>query len=306
MRYRTWREMRRRALDAASEVVDTARGPVEFARAAEAPFVLQFHGTPGGHDAGAQMGAAFTEAGFGLITLSRPGYLRTPLASGRTPAEQADAAAALLDAMGIERVAAHGVSGGGPSAAQFAARHPDRAAALLLTCAVSMAFPVDVPKWASLVFSRTGARLTAWLLRTAPRLYLRQLIATESTLPASARRAEARRIGSSPELLEWVADLAEGATTPWEDRRDGFWNDLTQFRELLMAPLPLAEIGCPTLITHGTEDGDVPFDHAVNAHRQIPNATLAAMEGAWHLLCLCEGAAEMARRQVAFLREHLR
>lgn len=33
-------------LNAASEVVETARGPVEFARQGDAPYVLIVHGTP--------------------------------------------------------------------------------------------------------------------------------------------------------------------------------------------------------------------------------------------------------------------
>ena len=32
-----------------AEVVETARGPVEFQRRGEAPYVLVLHGTPGGH-----------------------------------------------------------------------------------------------------------------------------------------------------------------------------------------------------------------------------------------------------------------
>ena len=303
--YDKWRSVRLDALNAASEVVDTPRGPVEFVREGEAPFVLQFHGTPGGHDAGPAMGSAFTAAGVGVITLSRPGYLRTPLATGRTPAEQADAAAALLDALGVERVAAHGVSGGGPSAAEFAARHPTRAAGLLLTCAISDDFPVEIPKWASLIFSRMGGRLTAWLMRKAPGLYLKQMVAQESTLTPKECAAEARRLSQSPELLAWVAELTNGATTPWEDRRDGFFNDMAQFRAIGAAPLPLEAIQCPTLITHGTADGDVPFSHAEQAARRIPNATLNAMQDAWHILWICEGAAAMSETQVAFVRAQL-
>ena len=46
--------------------------------------------------------------------------------SGRTFQAQADAVAALLDALSIDAVAAYAISGGGPSAIELAARHPDR------------------------------------------------------------------------------------------------------------------------------------------------------------------------------------
>ena len=38
-------------LNAASEVIETACGPVEFARRGEAPYAVIFHGTPQGHNA---------------------------------------------------------------------------------------------------------------------------------------------------------------------------------------------------------------------------------------------------------------
>ena len=302
--YAKWRAQCIQELNAASEVVETACGAVEFSREGAAPYVLQFHGTPGGHDAGAAMGAAFAEAGYGLITLSRPGYLRTPMSSGRTMAEQADAAAALLDALEVGQVAAHGVSGGGPASAQFAARHPDRAAVLLLTCAISAGFAPEVPKLAGLILSRTGMRLSGWLMRRFPRMALRQMVSTESTLSPAECRREAERIVRSPEMLDWVSELS-GSAAPWEDRSDGFHNDMAQFREIEASPLPLEQIRCPAFILHGTADGDVPFSHAEQAHRRIPNATLHAPEGVWHLLWVCEGAAAMARAQVDFLQAHL-
>ena len=302
--YAKWRTQRIRALNAASHVAETACGQVELSREGTAPYVLQFHGTPGGHDAGAAMGAAFAAAGYGLITPSRPGYLRTPIGSGRTMEEQADAAAALLDALEVERVAVHGVSGGGPASAQFAARHPDRAAALLLTCAISAGFAPEVPKLAKFVLSSTGMRLSGWLMRRFPRMALRQMVGTESTLSPAECRREAERIARSSEMRDWVSALT-GSTAPWEDRRVGFENDMAQFRSIEASPLPLERIRCPAFILHGTADGDVPFSHAEQAHRRIPNATLHAPEGAWHLLWVCEGAAAMARAQVEFLRAHL-
>lgn len=81
--YASWRGRRIEELERASEVVETARGPVELARRGQAPFVLLFHGGPGGHDQGFAADALL-RAGFGVLAPSRPGYLRTPLESGRT------------------------------------------------------------------------------------------------------------------------------------------------------------------------------------------------------------------------------
>lgn len=72
------------------------------------------------------LGDPFLAAGMGSISVSRPSYLRTSIDVGRTAAEQADAFAALLHTLNIKKVAAQGISGGGPCAIHFAARHPDR------------------------------------------------------------------------------------------------------------------------------------------------------------------------------------
>ncbi|MEO8603496.1 MAG: alpha/beta fold hydrolase [bacterium] len=95
----------------------------------EGSVVLHFHGGNVGHN-----GWFFLEhlvrAGYQVLTPDRPGYLGTPIEHGGSPEQQADLAAALLDALGIQRVPVVGISAGGPVAIQFAARHADRVDAL--------------------------------------------------------------------------------------------------------------------------------------------------------------------------------
>ena len=62
---------------------------------------------------------------------------------------------------------------------------------------------------------------------------------------------------------------------------------------------------CPTLVVHGTHDGDVRFSHAENSAREIAGAELYRVEKGWHLLAMSDGAEESARAEVDFLREHL-
>ena len=70
-----------------AEMVATALGPVEVARAGEGPPVLVVHGMPGGSDQALAMGRSLVDAGFGVIAPSRPGYLGTPL-DGREAIDQ--------------------------------------------------------------------------------------------------------------------------------------------------------------------------------------------------------------------------
>jgi pimeloyl-ACP methyl ester carboxylesterase len=70
-----------------------------------------------------------------IIAPSRFGYLQTPVPSGgdTSSAAQADAHAALLDALGIDqKVTVFGVSAGALSATEFAIKYPDRVSALVL------------------------------------------------------------------------------------------------------------------------------------------------------------------------------
>ena len=299
---RKWREALVRALNRGSEVAGTARGSMEYRTEGAAPFVLCVHGGPGGYDQGRLVAAAFAD--FGTISVSRPGYLRTPLATGRTFEEQADALAALLDTLGIDRVAVCGASAGGPPSIHFAGRHPGRVAALLLTCAVTTVYPVHVPAWArAMIFSDTGSRLQGWFFDRFPRVALKQLLAQSSTFDAAEKEADAQRILNDPVHFEFARALQQ-SLAPYGSRRAGLENDLEQFARI-EGPLPLEKIQCPTLICHGRRDGDVDYEHAETAHRLIPNATLHTLERGSHIVWISEGAEEMLRVQREFLREHL-
>jgi pimeloyl-ACP methyl ester carboxylesterase len=150
IRFQLWRSDMTRELAADSSVVETSRGPIEYAQIGEGRPVLFVHGAPGGYDELGAFKITHEElSGFRLIIPSRPGYLRTPLSVGKTPAEQADALLALLDKLEVQRVALVGHSGGGPVALQFALRHPDRCSALVLESALVRNYagpPAVLPK----------------------------------------------------------------------------------------------------------------------------------------------------------------
>lgn len=132
--YLVWLPGHERELRTGSQMAATSLGRVEYAMTGQGVPVLKIHGSPGGYDHSIAGARARPDdiTGFQIIAPSRPGYLRTPLSSGRTPAEQADLYAALLDVLKIDRVIVSGVSGGGASALQFAVRHPQRTIGLIL------------------------------------------------------------------------------------------------------------------------------------------------------------------------------
>lgn len=119
-------------LEAGSRVAATACGDVEYSIQGEGPAVLVVHGAGGGYDQVADLAELLADAGYQAIAMSRFGYLRTPLPPDGSPAAQADAHACLLDAIGVRRAAALGLSAGAPSAIEFCIRHEGRCSALML------------------------------------------------------------------------------------------------------------------------------------------------------------------------------
>ena len=290
------------ASNVAAEVADTSRGPVEFARVGNPPYILFLHGSPGGYDQGVG-NDDFSGVGFGTISVSRPGYLGTPLSTGPSMATQADAMAALLDVLGVDQVVPHGVSGGGPSAIQFAARHPDRTSALLLSCAITQQFVVDsMPGWLMRLFmSEASLRVPDLGHGTFPQASIEAMLRAESTFDKPARKRVATEIANSPERLSRMRAISV-SVSGMKHRIAGFENDIAQFAAI--EQLPLEDIRCPALICHGTADGDVPFAHAETAHRRIPNARLHRIENGWHVLWVGDGTNEMIRIQQEFIAAH--
>ncbi len=189
--------------------MSTGRGPVEYAEWGDGPAVLLLHGAMGGYDQGYILGLTVGEPGYRYVAVSRPGYLGTPLTAGRTPQEQADLCAELLDALGNDRAAGMAVSGGGPCALQFALRHCHRCWALILVSTCSGPIESRVPlafhfikflagwPWFAAA-SADGRSETRRLLRADPsrtRWYGRRHFRIRMRARSSQRSREARPTG---------------------------------------------------------------------------------------------------------------
>jgi pimeloyl-ACP methyl ester carboxylesterase len=296
------------------EMAQTARGPVEFAMAGTGPVILQLHGGASGYDQSLALSWDLHEAGFAVLTPSRPGYLRTPLTTGASPEEAADAMASLLDILGIDRVCVMGTSGGGPTALQFALRHPGRVWGLVVQAAISQRH-VQPRRTTNtfigrVLFTRTGtwpADLVAWILhglaRWWPSLLIRSLLNASDDLDRS--KAEQRRsdVLSHPEGIAFFRRVVASGI-PLSVRRVGLWNDLHQFAHLPV--YPLEQINCPTLVVHGCADGNVPLAHAEFVARSVPGAELVALEDCGHFIWVGPGAEQAAGKVRTFLSQHAR
>ncbi|MER6997313.1 alpha/beta fold hydrolase [Streptomyces sp. NPDC000410] len=99
--------------------------------------VFLLHGTPGSRLGPAPRGMVLYQRGMQLIAHDRPGYGDSDRQEGRSVADVAEDVRAIADALGLDRFAVVGRSGGAPHALACAALMPDRVtrAAALVTLA---------------------------------------------------------------------------------------------------------------------------------------------------------------------------
>jgi len=109
-----------------SSTITTRFGVLEYAVAGSGPPLLMIHGTGGGFDQGLRFAHALKRLGHRIIAPSRFGYLRSDFPADPSLANQADAFAALLDHLAIDRLAVAGGSAGALQATVFALRPPAR------------------------------------------------------------------------------------------------------------------------------------------------------------------------------------
>jgi len=292
-----WSESLMALLDGRATMLETERGPIQVAREGNGPKVMAIHGSPGGFDQGLVWARHLRDGGCELIAPSRPGYLRTPLDSGRSPAQQADLYAAMLDALHINKVTVLGISSGGPSAVHFAARHPDRTDALLLDAAVLLPIAPATNALERVIFeSAIGTWLSCQIAKKRPKLTAALVVDSLSAgLSKDRKRDAVGWITSNPARLHDVAALPT-SLAPRRFREAGQRND--ESNETNLAPLPFADVTAPTLIAQGTNDAFPLIDHATHAAEKMHAAELMLVDGGHHGLPWCRHIGPVTQRQL--------
>jgi pimeloyl-ACP methyl ester carboxylesterase len=148
-----------------------------------------------------------------------------------------------------------------------------------------------------------GMRLGEWSLKKFPHSTIKQLIAGESTYSPTRVNEVTESVLQDLAAVEFLTKLTQ-SSSPWQDRKPGFENDIKVIRSVENEPLPLESVQCPTLIVHGTADGDVPYFVATRAHARIENSELYTMDDACHLLWIDPATAEKNRHQTNFVSAH--
>jgi len=266
------------------KIMDTPQGMVEYdLTEGDGPVVLISHGGIGGVDQARVLAAWVDTARFRVLSMSRPGYLGTPLASGPSMEEQADLMAALMDRLGIERAAVVSASAGGPPAYTMALKHPERVWAMVAIDSVSGFYeiPETAGAIAQAIFTTDlGQKLLKMIGEKRPDLFLKQIFQAEAYFSKDQLKKHMDYALGSEQALAFVAAFMN-TMNPYNPRKPGTDNDMAIYRTL--THLPVEGIGAPTLVVHGTHDADVKFYDGVYAYENIPGAERFWIEEGSHL-----------------------
>lgn len=227
----------------------------EFGDAGGVPLVV-FPGTPATAGSGALVSDAAVAAGARLIAVSRPGYG----ASSASPpglASTANDVIELLDALGVDQVGVHGISGGGPFALALAAVAPERVTRVVVSAGPSAEAEPDDPGEAQAQFGDAAEltlaefRAKAFPFGPPPGTFLDRHPHEFEVFIADMHRAVQRLDGYVRDDLSWC----------------GSWD------------VDLATVTRPVLLVYGHEDHMVPATHGEWLHGRLPHADLSIRDG---------------------------
>jgi pimeloyl-ACP methyl ester carboxylesterase len=288
------------------QVIETKKGKIEYDLTdGNNPVVLVSHGGIGGVDQARVLANWVNLNRYRILSPSRPGYLGTPLESGKTIEEQADLFAALLDELKIDKVAVISASAGGPPAYMFAIRHPDRVWGLVAIDSVSGYY--DMPETAgpiaqAIFTTQLGQKLIKMVGDAKPEVFLKQIFQSEAYFTKAERQAHIEYVLNSPRAIIFMRAFM-ATMNPYNVRKPGTNNDMAQYRKL--THLSVEQVRCPGLILHGTHDADVKLYDGVYAYEHIPRCERFWIEQGSHLgFWLSKNSPAAQNTAIAFLDKH--
>lgn len=261
----------------------------EFGDAGGKP-LFYFHGWPGSRFEGEMLDEAARSAGSRLIVVERPGYGRSSFQRGRRILDWPLDIASLADALGIERFAVLGYSGGGPYAAACAHELPERLTSATIVSGVAPRLTEKTPRWRRVLIA--AGRPLLPLVR-GPLLYMK------TTLRIFGYRAVAsgRWTWSPPDREILARRVAQGGyeRIMREALRPGVRGAAHDFALLAGDwQFALEHIRVPVHLWHGERDWLIRVDRGHAVADAIPACDAHLIPGEGHLM-IFERAPEILR-----------
>jgi pimeloyl-ACP methyl ester carboxylesterase len=247
--------------------------------------VLYQHGTPGCGSLYRPLLEDASARGIRLIGYDRPGYGGSSRQLGRTVGDAAADVATIADALGVERLATWGISGGGPHALACAALLPGR-----IVAAASLASPAPYDAEGLDWLDGMGeANVVEFDATLAGEAVLRPLLEQEAAA-LSAGGPEGLRDGMASLLS--AADAAVLGDELAEHLYDGMARGLTpgvggwlDDDLAFVAPwhVDLGAVAVPVLLWQGRQDRFVPPGHVPWLGARIPGSEVRLTAEDGHL-----------------------
>jgi pimeloyl-ACP methyl ester carboxylesterase len=252
--------------------------------------VMSLHGTPGCRLDRWPNEGLYRELGVRFVTHDRAGYGRSERHPGRSIADEAADVAAIADAIGVDKFAVSGGSGGGPHALACAALLPERVTRV--TCRVGIA-----------PYGSAGLEREDWLGGMDPE-NVKEFGWAEAGEDVLARELEREqsamedRVADDPAKLLGDFDLSESdraqlrrpeladviRASVVEQAAAGIWgwvdDDLAIVRPW---EFDLGAISAPTLVWYGRTDVLVPPSHGDWLAANVPGCVVRVDEESGHL-----------------------
>jgi pimeloyl-ACP methyl ester carboxylesterase len=307
-----WLKQRKRELlNGGSEVVQTKMGPIEFKKRGRGPAVICLHGGFGGYDQSYLMGDFLVGKGFTVIAVSRPGYLRTPISVGKSIEEQADATAALMDALKLKKAAIYGFSAGSLVAFQMGVRHPDRCSSVILTGVglqpgqaggytlidlfLKTNVGVDIPPYGLYLVLQTAGLTPA----------LGVMMAVDSNLKGEKYAERFAYVLANESQRKWARRMAI-SLTPFSDRRKGLIADVEA-----VSTWPAYEkagffktFKPAVLFINSKNDFSGSYPQTRRIASKIKTARLITVQGSGHFIWLGVNTNKWEAQMISYLRAH--
>lgn len=255
-----------------SEILNTPFGEIEYAVEGEGTPVLLLHGAGGGFDQGLWMRKVFIEDKYKFISVSRYGFLRSPIPDNASIKNQAALYSALLDDLNITKVIVVAGSAGGASAIRFANDYPEKTSALILLFAVSGPEPEgdEEPISSKIIHLIQQSDYTYWIFSE----FMQSSILDMMGVPEDVFES------FDPEQKQMAQEMLD-VMHPMTLRYKGTINDA---KMLYLENISTGDITSPTLILHSRDDALVNYYHAMNSHDKIKHSKLILLETGGHAM----------------------
>jgi len=249
---------------------------IHYHEAGSGPALILLHGSGPGVSGWSNFRGNFPvfAGGFRTVVMDMPGFGKSerPVFDRAYPKVAADAAARLMDALGIEKAHLLGNSMGGYVALEFALAYPDKVDRLVLMGPGGLAVNVLGPEQ-----SEGARRLGEFMMapsKKAMEAWVDTMVANKSVVDdqlIEERLANAMAPGALESAMAIFASLGQHPDpVPMYARLKG--------------------IKAPTLVTWGRDDRMLPVEGALMGFRQLPNAEL-------HIFSRCGHWAQVERKE---------